>query len=109
MSTCAQSDRLLQTLTVEAPGAPKELINLQLFNVMDEFFRRTQTWKYENQIQLTENITEYDLALPVNAAMVRVLGVSHNRIPVASVGQAGVVQTSLGRLDPALTFSDGDS
>lgn len=107
--TCAPTDRLLQTITIEAPGATPDLISLQLFNVMDEFFRRTQTWKYQNEIQLTQDITEYDLALPVNAAMVRVLGVSHNGVPVTSTSAAGVVQTALGRLNPDLTFPDGDS
>ena len=53
------------------------MIQLQLFNVMDEFFRRTSTWRYANDITLTED-TQYDLSVPSGAVVVRALSVGHN-------------------------------
>ena len=57
--TCAPTDRLLQTLKVHVPGVTDDMLNLELFNVMDEFFRRTSAWQYRSDITLVEDITEY--------------------------------------------------
>jgi hypothetical protein len=109
-TSCAPTDRLLQTLKVHVPGATDPMIQLELFNVMDEFFRRTSAWRYANDIELLENTLEYDLAVPVDAVVVRAMNVGHNGIPVPAAGSTGsAVMTSLGRLAPELVFPDGDS
>jgi hypothetical protein len=108
--TCEPTDRLLQSLKVHAPGATDAMINLELFNVVDEFFRRTSAWRYENDIELQPETWEYDLNLPVNSVVVRSLAVSHNNTPVPSTqATVGITQSSLGRLNPELTFPDGDA
>lgn len=113
MTSCAPTDRLMQTLAVEAPGAPNAIIQLQLFNVMDEFFRRTNAWRYVADITVQPDTYEYDLALPVDAALVRVLGVTRNGTPIPTTPVAGGGGTAsvsqLGVLVPEQTFSDGDS
>lgn len=106
--TCAPTDRLMQTLRVHVPGAGDDLLQLELFNVIDEFLRRTSAWKYENEIQLLEEELEYDLQLPGSSAVVRVMSASHNGIPVPNT-QSGVIQASVGTLLPELTFPDGDA
>jgi hypothetical protein len=109
-TSCAPSDRLMQTLKVEAPGAPDPVIQLQLFNVMDEFFRRTSAWRYVNEIVLLEETLEYDLAVPPGALVVRAMDVGHNGVPVPPVGSGGgVSMSSLGRLAPEMIFPDGDA
>lgn len=108
--TCAPSDRLLQTLQVQVPGVTEPLISLQLFNVVDEFFRRTSTWRYMNDVTLLEDTVEYDLAVPPDSVVVRAMSVSHNAVPVPPAGgTGGVTMSSLGRIAPELTFPDGDA
>lgn len=108
MSACAPTDRLLQTLRVHTPGATDDLINLELFNVMDEFFRRTSAWQHHAEITLVENTVEYSFGVPGDAQVVRMLGVTHQNVPVPSATATGVVQTSIGTLEPNMIFPDGD-
>lgn len=109
MTTCAHTDRLLQTIRVKAPGATDDMIKLELFNRMDEFFRRTSAWKYDSEVELEENIVEYDFVVPADSVVVRVMGVMHNGIPVPAANLPGAVQSSHGIIEPALTFPDGDA
>jgi hypothetical protein len=109
MSACAPTDRLLQTLKVHVPGVTDPLLELELFNVMDEFFRRTSAWKYLSQITLVENTFEYGLSTPGDTTIVRLMGVTHNNFPVPSaISTSGVVQNSIGTLEPSELFPDGD-
>lgn len=109
MSACAPTDRIMQTLRVQAPGATDPIIQLQLFNVMDEFFRRTSAWRYEDDITLVEGETEYGFGVPADSMVVRLIAVNHNGVPVASAQGGGVVQHALGTLEPDMTFPDGDA
>lgn len=111
MNACAPTDRLMQTLRVEAPGAPDGIIQLQLFNVMDEFFRRTNAWRFANDVELKENVREYPLDLPTDTQFVRMLGAARNGLPVPAAPAVGGTASisSLGLLVPELTFPDGDS
>jgi len=115
MTSCAPLDRLIQTITVECPGVTEELITLQLFNVVDEFFRRTSAWRYYEDITLEEGKSDYVYSVPSDAAIVRTLAVSHNGIPMRPAasqygsGGSGITQSSLGVLIPEMTFPDGDA
>ena len=108
MNTCLPTDRLMQTLRVHTPGATDDLLTLELFNVMDEFFRRTSAWVYKSDITLLEDITEYGFVTPSDTAVVRLMGVSHQNIPVPSAASTGVVQTSVGTIESEFQFPDGD-
>jgi hypothetical protein len=110
MSACAPNDRLMQTLRVHVPGATDPLIELELFNVMDEFFRRTSAWNYTTDIELVEGQAEYGFGTPADTNVVRLMGVMHqgNQVPSAMSLAQGVVQTSVGTLDPSEVFPDGD-
>jgi hypothetical protein len=107
--TCEPTDRLLQTLRVQTPGATDDMISLHLYNIMDEFFRRTSAWIYETDIELKVDLVEYGLGVPSGAIMVRAMGVSHNGVtlPPAATGSQ-LVQSSLGRIEGVL-LPDGDS
>jgi hypothetical protein len=109
-TSCAPTDRLMQSLKVQVPAVTDPVLQLELFNVMDEFFRRTSAWRYANEIILKEDTLEYDLAVPVDAVVVRAMSVTHNGLPVHTIGGAGgVSMSSLGRLAPELVFPDGDA
>lgn len=108
MTSCAPSDPMMTSLRVRVPGAPDDLIILELWNIIDEFLRRTNAWRYETEVQLSDGEGEYPLALPSDSALVRVMGVSYNGMPVAQAN-SGTVQSSTGTLVPELTFPDGDA
>lgn len=107
--TCAPTDRLLQTLAIEAPGATPELLSLQLFNVMDEFFRRTSAWQWRQDIDLAGDELNYGFAVPNGSQVVRMISVEHNGVSVPAAQGTGLTQSSLGELVPELTFPDGDA
>ena len=109
MSACSPADRLMQTLRVEAPGATDGVIELQLFNVVDEFLRRTNAWTYDQEVALVDGVLEYPLSIPVGSTTVRLLRVDHNNVPVASAASTVSVTTAFARLAPEETFPDGDT
>lgn len=108
--TCSPMDRLTQTLKLHAPGVTDGMLSIQVFNVMDEFFRRTSAWRFETEIELEADTSEYGVSSPADTAIVRIMGVSHNGVPLAAQGsQTGVLQMSIGTLEPEMTFPDGDA
>lgn len=111
MTACNPTDRVLQTLRVHAPGAHDGIIELELFNVVDEFFRRTSVWRYTTELMLDENLQSYPLALPDKTALVRMLAVEHQGLPVFTTAQTEAQSIATGRaaLIPDFTFPDGDS
>src|SRR5207344_973789 len=106
MSCSVPADRLVQSVSVHVPGVTKDLINLELFNVMDEFLRRTNAWHAEVPIQLNEQDVKYTLVLPGDAAVVRLLAVTHNDIPLYNASDSIWPATS--QLPAELTFNSGD-
>lgn len=111
--SCAPIDRLMQTLRVNVPGATDAMIELALYNTVDEFFRRTSAWRYPQDIILVEGNYEYPMNLPSDTMVVRVMQMQHQGMPVGSApvsGESGGGQTitSVGALVPELIFPDGD-
>lgn len=82
-STCDPTDRLMATARSRLPGSTDADLNLELLNVVDEFFRRTNAWRYEDNIALSENVLEYAITPPENALLVRVLNMIHGGQPMA--------------------------
>lgn len=109
MTSCAPTDRLMQTLRVDLPGSGDELLQLQLFNVIDEFCRRTNAWRQETDITLEEGVVEYGLGIPADSAIVRVMGVSQNGVPVPPSNLPGITVSSIGFIDAEQVFPDGDA
>lgn len=107
--SCSPTDRIMQSLRVHTPGATDEMLQLELFNVIDEFLRSTNAWRIEEEVELEENQREYAFGLPQDSIVVRSMGVMHNGVPVPASTQGGVTTSSLGALVPELTFPDGDS
>jgi len=110
--TCAPTDRLLQTLKVHVPGVTDPMLQLEMFNVMDEFFRRTSAWRYRTDIDLEVGTTDYSFATPSDSEIIRMMGVVHQGVPLTARpagGTTGYVQSSMGELLPEQTFPDGDA
>lgn len=105
----SEADRLLATLRLRLPGTTDAALKLELFNTADEFFRKSNAWRYEADVQLTEGATQYPIFPPGGTSLVRVLGVTHRGVPVAA--QAGVGSTvsgGHGRFDPDVLETSGD-
>jgi hypothetical protein len=107
-TTCEPADRLMQSLLVHVPGATEDVLKLELFNVIDEFFKRSMAWRYLIEVTLEPGIIEYSYGLPGNAHLIRVIGATHNGQPMVAAASQ-VTQRSLGSLAPELTFPDGDA
>lgn len=82
MTASTPVDRLMQTLRVHVPGVTEEMLKLELFNVMDVFFRRTLAWRVQQDIPLLADTTEYDVDLPAGSVAVMAIGATHNGLPV---------------------------
>jgi hypothetical protein len=109
MAECNQADRILQSAMVHVPGSTEQVVTLELFNVIDEFLRRSSAWRYETDVILQEGMSDYGMALPADATTVRALGVMHRGAPVATTSQTAAVVSSLGVLNYEQSFSDGDA
>ena len=108
--SCAESDRIMQTIRVTVPGVTDDLVTLQLFNVVNEFLHRTNAWQFLQDIDLELGTTNYDVPSPAGSVIIRWLGVSHKETPLVSqTAQAGATMSSLGTLLPEQTFPDGDA
>jgi hypothetical protein len=92
---------------VHAPGSTKAIVSLELFNVMDAFFRRTNSWLMEASFDLVDQ-REYVIPTPPGACVVRAMGVQHNGVPVPS-SQSSSTQNAMGTVDAEMTFPDGDA
>jgi hypothetical protein len=106
---CNQADRILQSVLVHVPGSTETIVTLELFNVIDEFLRRSSAWRYETDIILQEGMADYGMALPADAVTVRAIGVMHRGAPVPTTSQTTAISSSLGRLSSDQSFSDGDA
>jgi hypothetical protein len=110
MTTCAPTDRLMQTLRVNLPGAPDAMIELELFNTMDRFFRRTSAWRFEDQVDINTTDTDYVFSIPEGTVVVRELSMLLNNLPVPpTTSVVTVTASSLGRVSADQTFPDGDA
>ncbi len=107
--TCAPTDRIMQTLRTRVPGAADPMLELELFNTIDEFLRRTMAWKEEESLFLSEGNEEYPIPMPADATLVRVLGVTYDGSPVPASSSSSITQSSTGVLVPEMTFPDGDA
>lgn len=80
--SCTHQDRLLQTLRTQIPGVTDDMLSIQLFNVIDEFFRRTNAWRHTDEMPLEEDVSEYVFPVPSGATIVRAIAMSHNGQPI---------------------------
>lgn len=80
--SCQPMDRILQTLKTRIPGATDALLQVELFNVLDRFFRRTNVWRWLSETTLERDITRYDLFPPSDSELVRVMWAMYGDNPV---------------------------
>jgi len=111
MSACNEMDRLLNTLRMRVPGSTDAGIQLELFNTIDEFCRRTNAWRWVTDVNLTQGQLTYPIFPPPSTALVRMLAVMQNGRPIPPAGDAssGPVISQRGRFPGDTLFPDGDA
>jgi hypothetical protein len=111
MSACEPLDRLLGTLRMRVPGSTDAGLTLELFNTIDEFFRRTNAWRWLTDVNLTQGQLTYPIYPPSGTALVRMLYVAQNGRPIPAAGDAasGPVISQRGRFPGDTLFPDGDA
>jgi len=75
MTTNTDIERIMNSVRVHLPGVLDDLLRLELFNVLDEFFRSTNVWREEITQRVTPGEREYELDLESSATIVRLLDV----------------------------------
>jgi len=101
-------DRLLSSLRTRVPGVTDAMLHQETANVVDEFFRRTNAWRYHAVFDLTEGEERYDLDPPENSVMVRVIRMESAGQPVRPYdadGEGGAGRGARGII-PADEFHD---
>lgn len=111
MSACNEMDRLMNTLRMRVPGSTDAGLTLELFNTIDEHLRRTNAWRYVEEVALAQGQMQYPIYPPSGTALVRMLWVSQNGRPIAAAGDAssGPVVSQRGRFPGDTLFPDGDA
>lgn len=108
---CDELDRLMAVLRISLPGATDAMIRLALFDAVDAHLRRTNAWRYETDITLSQGTTEYAIFPPSATTLVRVMSVTTNGRALAPMqtgdGGSGELRTSRGRLTADHTVSGG--
>lgn len=111
MSACEPLDRLMNTLRMRVPGSTDAGLQLELFNTIDEFFRRTNAWRWLTDVAMTQGQLTYPIFPPAGTALVRMLYVQQNGRPIAPMTDtsSGPVVSQRGRFPGDHLFPDGDA
>lgn len=76
-------DRLMRNARVHLPGALDDLLKLELFNVLDGFFKGSNIWQEEITFRTKVGTTDYSIEQTSVASIVRLLWITNSDdIPV---------------------------
>lgn len=67
--------RLLDNLRIRVPGATDDVLKLELFNVLNEFFQDSNCWFNDVEFTVTSGVTEYTVTPAGVSSPVRLVGV----------------------------------
>ena len=89
----ADLTRLMNNARVHVPGALDNIIQLELFNVLNEFFQETDCWREDISFATVANVTSYDIESEDNATLNRLMAIVNSAgIPVyGSMSEPGTV------------------
>jgi hypothetical protein len=81
-------ERLVKNVTIHVPGALEAVLKLELFNVLDEFFRDSLIWKEEVDFETEVDETFYYAVNSDPGTIISLVGVANeNDAPVAATMQ----------------------
>lgn len=79
----ASITQLYMNVRSECPGVTDPMIDMEFFNAMDEFCRRTDGNRYSTPIPLVEGVTSYIVTYPDNV-VIRVYSITHRTLDTTS-------------------------
>lgn len=82
----ADITRLMNNLRVQLPGAIDGVIQLEIYNAMNEFFQDSNVWREDIDVPVVPNTLNYTIVPTATASIVRLIGVVDNyERPVGAV------------------------
>jgi hypothetical protein len=75
--------RLQDMARIAAPGALDGMIRMETFNVLKEFFQRTDAWLFEMPVYIVPQINDYQLNPCAGAVINRLMGLGRSDNPNA--------------------------
>lgn len=104
---CEPMDRILQTLKTRVPGVTDALLQVELFNTLDRFFRRTNVWRYLSETTLEKDVTRYDIFPPNDSELVRIMWARYGDNPLTPASGPFTGTVSSGLIDQDATSVPG--
>jgi hypothetical protein len=75
MTVSVEQTRLIENALVHVPGALEDMLELELFNTLDEFFKDSRCWLQE--ISVTTAVDDYDYTLTPTANTGTIVSLMH--------------------------------
>jgi hypothetical protein len=93
MAIDADLDRLLQAARTHLPGALDSALQVEMYNVVDDFLTESSIWQETAAFITAVGTTDYEIDLENNATFLRLLYVlgNANRPVIATMEEPGVV------------------
>jgi hypothetical protein len=99
----AAADQIMDNLRVQLPGAVDGAIQLQLWNVIDEFCRTTKAWTAVLEIPLEIGVSSYNLTVD-DGKILEVISMAHEQL-----GLTDAIYDGAGNIDVAALPSAADT
>jgi hypothetical protein len=74
MSASVSLVRLLDMVRMDCPGVSNGTLRMTLFNILREFFRRSNIWLFELPVYISNTTNDYVLNTCQNANVIRLMG-----------------------------------
>ena len=78
--------RLNDMVRINCPGALDGVIRMELFNVLKEFFQKTNAWLLEVPIYITRTANDYEINTGQNVIVNRLMALGRSSSPLPSGG-----------------------
>lgn len=72
-------NRIIDTARIHCPGAGEGMMRLEIFNVLKQFFSRTNLWLFEMIVGIQRNSNDYMLDSGQDAAITRLMSINRPR------------------------------
>jgi hypothetical protein len=84
--TTTNMARLQDRVRINAPGAGDGMVRMEIFEILKEFFQRTNIWLLELPIFIVPTTNDYMLTTGQNVVVNRLMGLDRPRSPPPPVG-----------------------
>ena len=97
-------ESILEEIVSQLPGAVVPAVNIAMWNILDEFCTKTNSWQEDMELVLADSVVRYSIPVPSGAALVRIVDATHRGIRLREMDPGSI--SMRGRIRGEL---DGDS